>query len=172
MIDLSFDEDDEVPVKREASIPAGGSIPGNATSPGGRQPQRSVSGRTDSSLTGTLKGGNPATYGAEKYPPVAKTHPTLIMNPIAGDGAIELRCPYCKTNMSKDGLDFLDSIVGFSSHLTLTHKSSIPPGAKFTHKRTYGLCNYRVVSQDVVDAIQSGDPRAYVVEEVYQVFES
>ncbi|KAI7160517.1 hypothetical protein KC349_g3450 [Hortaea werneckii] len=66
VIDLSFDEDGEVPVKREASTPAGGSVPGSTTSPGGRQPQRSVTGRPDCSLTGTLKGGHPATYGAER----------------------------------------------------------------------------------------------------------
>ncbi|KAI7279687.1 hypothetical protein KC345_g5192 [Hortaea werneckii] len=224
-IDASFDEDDEEPVKREASTPAGGSVlgsvPGSKTSPGGQQPQREMSTpsgrsflesakspsvqqpqqeastlggasvpRSTTSLGGrqpqrsvtkgtelpllaeTPKRSMPPTYGAERYPRVAKTHPTLVTNPTAGEGAIELRCPYCKTNMSKDGMVFLDSVNGFSCHLALSHKSSVPPGFKFTHKRTLELCSYCTVSQDVVDAIQKGNPRAYVVEEVYQVSES
>lgn len=169
VIDLSFDEDDEEPVKREASPPGGGSVPGSTMSPSGRrQQQRSLTRKTDSPLPETLKARTPATYAAEKYPPVAKTHPTLVMNPAAGGGAIELRCPYCKANMNKHGFDFLDSINGFSSHLRLTHQFSVPPGAIFSHSRTFELCSYRAVPQDVVDAIQRGDLRAYVVEKLYQ----
>ncbi|KAI6876569.1 hypothetical protein KC338_g38 [Hortaea werneckii] len=73
----AIDGDDEEPMKREGSTPDEGSVLGSTTSSGGRQPQRSATGRTCSPFPGTLKGGGPAAYGAERYPSVAKTHPTL-----------------------------------------------------------------------------------------------
>ncbi|KAI7502698.1 hypothetical protein KC367_g2015 [Hortaea werneckii] len=167
--DIILDEDDEEPMKREASTAGARSAPGSKTAPGGRQLQRM---RRKAQLPGKGRVAmpqrdSPTIYGARKYPPVAKTHPTLITNPNT-DGAVELRCPYCDTNMNKSGRDFLDGINGFCLHLNDRHKALLAPGERFSHNRTFELCNYRAVSQDVVDAIQSGNLRAYVVEEVYQ----
>lgn len=81
---------------------------------------------------------------------------------------MELRCPFCKTNMNKSGSDLLDGVNGFALHLNNTHKAVRAPGDRFSHRQTFELCSYRAVSQGVVDALQSGKKRAYVVEKVYQ----
>ncbi|KAI6843196.1 hypothetical protein KC340_g1431 [Hortaea werneckii] len=168
VMDLSFDEDDEEPVKRETFPPTERNVAKSTTASGGRQLQRI---RKKAQLPGEglvpmPKADSPTTYGARNYPPVAKTHPTLITNPTA-DGAVELRCPYCKTNLHKSGTRLLDGVNGFSLHLNSTHKVLRPPGDRFSHKQTFELCSYRTVPQDVVDAIQGGDLRAYVVKKMY-----
>lgn len=172
-IDVGFDEDDEEPMKGEAPASAEGNVAESTTAPGVRRLQRI---RKKAPL---LSGGlvpmpqrdSPTTYGARNYPPVAKTHPTLITNPPA-DGVVELRCPYCDTNMNKGGRDFLNGINGFCLHLNDRHKALLAPGDRFSHNRTFELCSYRAVPQGVVDAIRSGNLRAYIVKKVYQELES
>lgn len=179
VIDLSFDKEPEVPVKQEASTPSGGSVPGSTTSPGGRRQQRSFTRGTDSpveSLTASLNDEPFApirfpTIRFRRYPPVGPSHPTLILRPIA-NGAIELRCPYCETNMDKTGSKLLDGVNGFTLHLRYNHKDLLAPGETYTHKRAFELCSYRAISQNIVNAIRSGDLRAHVVEKVYQKLRS
>ncbi|KAI7011888.1 hypothetical protein KC318_g5531 [Hortaea werneckii] len=168
VMDLSLDEDDEEPVKREASTRTEGNVAKSTTAPGGRQLQRigKKAQLPGEGLVPMPKADSPTTYGARNYPPVAKTHPTLITNANA-EGAMELRCPYCKTNLNKSGSDLLNGVNGFSLHLNNTHKALRTPGDRFSQKQTFELCSYRRVPQDVVDAIQGGDLRAYVVKKVY-----
>ncbi|GAB1738737.1 hypothetical protein NU219Hw_g3532t1 [Hortaea werneckii] len=168
VIDLSFDEKTEAPVKREASTPTEGNLAGSTTAPGGRQLRRNgkKAQLPGEGLAPMPKADSPTIYGTRNYPPVAKTHPTLITN-ATGEGAIELRCPYCKTNVHRSGTRFLDGVNGFSLHLNNTHKAFRPPGDRFSHKHAFELCSYRTVPQDVVDAIQGGDLRAYVVKKMY-----
>ncbi|RMX88038.1 hypothetical protein D0869_01919 [Hortaea werneckii] len=174
VIDLSFDEETEVPVKQEASSPTEGNLARDNRSSGGRQ-QRSSTGRSTESpfenVTALLNEDSFASFRACSYPSVAQTHPTVIYHPTA-EGAIELRCPYCKTNMNKDGVNFLNGVNGFCLHLNNVHKDFLAPGTRFSHKRTFELCSYRTVPQGVVDAIESGNLGAYVVEEVYQRLKS
>lgn len=168
VIDLSFDEEMQVPVKQEGSTLAGRKKARSLESADGRQQQQSVSKATDLSFGNlTVPRVFPASYVFKDYPAVAKSHPTVIEHP-TGEGAMELRCPSCNTNMNKTGSNFLDGVNGFSRHLMYSHKALLAPGDCFSYRRTFELCSYRAVPQDVVDAIQGGDSRAYVVKKVYQ----
>lgn len=170
VIDLSLDEGMQVPVRQVGSTLAGRKNARSLESADSPQQQRSVAKGMDLSfghLTASPKKSFPATCFPEDFAPVAKSHPTVIEHPTA-EGAMELRCPSCGTNMKKGGLDFLDGVNGFSRHLMASHKDLLAPGDCFSYRRTFELCSYRAVSQDVVDALLSGKSRAYVVEKVYQ----
>lgn len=170
VIDLSVDEETKVPMKQEASSPTEGNLARDARSSGGRQ-QRSSTGRSTESpfenVTALLNEDSFATFRACSYPSVAPTHPTVVEHPSV-EGAMELRCPYCKTNTIKAGSKLLNGVAAFCLHLNDIHRALLAPGDRFSHKRTFELCSYRAVPQDVVDAIQSGDLRAYVVKKVYR----
>ncbi|KAI7154775.1 hypothetical protein KC316_g825 [Hortaea werneckii] len=169
VIDLNLDEETEVLVKRGTSSPTEGN-PARDGRSSVRQQWSSVGRSTESpfeNVTALPNEDSFASFRACSYPSAAQTHPTVIYHPTA-EGTMELRCPYCETNMNKDGVNFLNGINGFCLHLNNVHKDSLAPGARFSHKRTFELCSYRTVPQGVVDVIESGDLGAYVVKEVYQ----
>ncbi|KAI7280492.1 hypothetical protein KC343_g195 [Hortaea werneckii] len=168
VIDLGSDEEVEAPVKQEESTPASSRTARGFRSEYGRKRPYYVVSEPSSPSS---QDDSPASNGFQKHPPVTDSHPTLIMNPPAG-GAMELRCPYCKTNMNKSGSHLLNGVNGFSLHLNNTHKALLPPGDRFSYKQTFELCSYRAVSQGIVDALRSGKLKAYRVEKVYQKAES
>ncbi|KAI7160516.1 hypothetical protein KC349_g3451 [Hortaea werneckii] len=102
------------------------------------------------------------------FPVIAESHPTLVPSP-DGPGAVELRCCVCGCNalarqyFTASRSLYFHGIRGLMRHFTRAHG---------THKFGRGAvqaaavirgCTYDHVPQEVVDAIRSGDARAYTV---------
>ncbi|KAI6850917.1 hypothetical protein KC332_g398 [Hortaea werneckii] len=102
------------------------------------------------------------------FSPIADSHPTLVPSP-DGVGAVELRCPDCKCNAAHHGKmnggqqRFFTGAVGFQRHVRQAHGSQRFNNKTMPTAAAIRECTWARVSQEVVDAIKSGDTNANVV---------
>ncbi|GAB1728760.1 hypothetical protein NU195Hw_g467t1 [Hortaea werneckii] len=104
----------------------------------------------------------------EDFPPIAGSHPTLVPSP-DGVGAVELRCPDCQCNAYPQSRvnggqpRFFTGALGFQRHVRQAHGSQRFNNRIMPTAAAIRDCTWAHISQEVVDAIKSGDINAYVV---------
>ncbi|KAI7084445.1 hypothetical protein KC356_g6756 [Hortaea werneckii] len=99
---------------------------------------------------------------------IADTHPTLVPSP-DGFGAVELRCPICRRNAALQSKirggqpRFFGGAQGLQRHVRQAHGSQMFNCKTMPTATAIRECTWARVAQEVVDAIKSGDTKAYVV---------
>ncbi|KAK4548144.1 hypothetical protein LTR36_010013 [Oleoguttula mirabilis] len=157
-----------VGVKRERSpSPASGEM--NAGAHHFQQRQRAAPGQQRSQpgvnmekkkRTGGTKGR--VNHRSGHHAVIADTHPTVITMPNT-DGAIELRCDICGGNAHPRGEEWTKGLSGFVGHFQMCHRGELAPNEYYSQDSIIERCTVYRLSQEEVEAVQAGDPQAYVV---------